>query len=64
MKNFGVAERKSRDKYDAEAKQVVTTLQNSISDKVAAHEEATANDKSTTESTLKTGRAGFVDRIA
>ncbi len=64
MKNFGRAERKSRDKYDQEAKQVVAALQNSISDKVASHEEATANDESTTKSILKEGRAPLNDRIA
>ena len=64
MQNFGRAERRSRDKYDAEAKQVVDTLHNSIADKVASHEEATANDKSTTESALRTGKAPLNSRIA
>ena len=39
-------------------------MHNSIADKVAAHEEATENDKATTESTLKEGKAPLNDRIA
>ena len=64
MQNFGRAERESRTKYDHEAAEVVATLKTSISDKVAAHAEATANDAANTAADLKENRAGFVDRIA
>merc|ERR1712032_1392323 len=48
MANMGRAERVSRDSYDHAAKEVVNTLNNSMSDKAASHAAATAEDAAKT----------------